>query len=243
MENLENSEELMLSRKDKECAKKKEFSEKVLPKYSKCEELISAISHIVGGGLFIVALVLCMVFANSSITVGGRIALIVYCLSVILMFTMSSIYHFLARNTGKKVFRVFDHCAIFIAIAGTYTPLCAIVLAGTGWGFWIGLFVWLLAILGVVLNGVGLNKTSVKVFSMISYLGMGWCIIVALFPLLEAWCLEGFFWALAGGIVYSIGALLYCIGKYKKYIHSVWHFFVLLGAILQFVGIFFYVVL
>ncbi|MBQ8748870.1 MAG: hemolysin III family protein [Clostridia bacterium] len=221
----------------------KKDKHKDLPKYSKGEELINAISHIVGASLFIAGLVLCLVFANDSITVWGRVALIVYCVSIILMFTTSCIYHFLGRNSGKKVFRIFDHCAIFLAIAGTYTPFCFITLADTLWGTLIGIFVWLLAILGIVLNAVGLNKKSIKVFSIIAYLAMGWCIVVALIPLLEVLDFNGFLWLLAGGLAYSLGAIFYGVGKKKKYMHCLWHFFVLIGAILQFIAVFFYVVL
>lgn len=214
---------------------------KALPVYSKCEELINAITHIVGAGIFIVGFVLCMIFAKPSLTIGGRISLIVYFLSVLLMFVTSSIYHFLNRNRGKKVFRIFDHCAIFIAIAGTYTPYCVISLAGTNWGLFIGIFVWIVAILGIVLNSINMYKMSVKVFSMISYLLMGWCIVIALFPLLQVLDIAGFIWLLAGGISYTVGAIFYGLGRNKKYMHSLWHFFVLFGAIFQFISIFFYV--
>lgn len=220
-----------------------EEDKKALPMYSKGEELINAITHIVGGAFFIVGAVLCMVFANSAINIWGRVSLLVYCASVFIMFAMSAIYHFLNRNKGKRVFRVFDHCAIFLAIAGTYTPLCFITLGGTLWGVLIGIFVWVLAILGIVLNSVNMYKKSIKVFSMLAYLGMGWCIVIAIIPLLQAWCLNGFLWLLAGGLLYSIGAVFYGLGKNKKYMHSLWHFFVLFGAILQFIAIFVYVVL
>lgn len=216
---------------------------KELPRYSKAEELINAISHIVGASFFIVGLVLCLVFANSSITIGGRISLIAYNIGVLLMFTISAIYHFLRRNRAKKVFRIFDHCAIYFAIAGTYSPFCFILLNGTNEGLYIGLFVWLVAILGVVINSINMYKMSVKVFSMISYLLMGWCIVVVITPLLNVLETAGFWWLLAGGIAYTVGAIFYGLGRNKKYMHCVWHFFVLLGAILQFVAVFWYVVL
>ena len=222
---------------------KKKKANKDLPRYSKAEELINAISHIVGASFFLVGLVVCLVFANESITLGGRVALIVYNLGVFTMFAISAIYHFLPRNKAKKVFRIFDHCAIYFAIAGTYTPYCFISLAGTTEGLLIGVFVWLSAILGVVLNSINMHKMSVKVFSMISYLIMGWCIVIAIFPLLKVLDMAGFWWLLAGGLSYTIGAIFYGLGKNKKYMHSLWHFFVLLGAVLQFISIFFYVVM
>ncbi|MGN1227990.1 MAG: hemolysin III family protein [Christensenellales bacterium] len=222
---------------------KNKVNNKQLPIYSKSEELINAITHIVGGSFFIIGLILCLINANADITIGGRVSLIVYCLSVLLMFTMSAIYHFLRPNKAKRVFRVFDHCAIFIAIAGTYTPLCFITMSETLWGLIIGIFVWVLAILGVVLNSVNMYNKKVRIFSMISYLGMGWCILVAVIPLIQAWVIDGFLWLLAGGLMYSIGAIFYGVGKSKKYMHCLWHFFVLFGAILQFVAIYFYVVI
>lgn len=229
--------------KDEKVNTDEKIDKKALPVYSKGEELINAITHIVGGAFFIVGAVLCLIYANDSINVWGRVSLLIYCFSVLLMFTMSAIYHFLNRNKGKKVFRVFDHCAIFLAIAGTYTPLCFITLGGTLWGTLIGIFVWVLAILGIVLNSVDMYKKSIKVFSMLAYLGMGWCIVVAIIPLLQVWSLNGFLWLLAGGLMYTIGAVFYGLGKNKKYMHCLWHFFVLFGAILQFISIFFYVVL
>lgn len=236
MKKSEKENNIINSNKDEEDIR-------ALPVYSKGEELINAITHIVGGAFFIIGAVLCLIYANESIDVWGKVSLLVYCLSVLVMFTMSAIYHFLNRNKGKKVFRVFDHCAIFLAIAGTYTPLCFITLGGSLWGLLIGIFVWVLAILGIVLNSVDMYKKSIKVFSMLAYLGMGWCIVIAIIPLLQVWSIEGFLWLLAGGLMYTIGAIFYGIGKSKKYMHCLWHFFVLFGAILQFIAIFFYVVL
>lgn len=161
---------------------------------------------------------------------------------MIITYTMSAIYHFLRPNKAKKVFRIFDHCSIYLLIAGTYTPLCLITLTNApAWGYTLFAIVWALSILGIVLNAVNMYKW--KVLSMILYIALGWCIILAIYPLLQNIQLAGFWWLLAGGLCYTVGAVFYGFGKKVKYIHSIWHLFVLFGSILQFVSILFYVIL
>lgn len=220
---------------------KKEYS-KELPAYTKGEELFNAISHIVGGGFGIIALVLGLIVACNESDVYGIVSMAIYGVSMILLYTMSSIYHFLRRNRAKKVFRIFDHCTIYLLIAGTYTPYCLVTLRGAGlWGWLLFSIVWFFAILGIVFNAINMHHPLIKTLSMICYICMGWCIIIAIKPLIANLSMNGFMWLLIGGVMYTIGAIFYAFGKKAKYIHSVWHLFVLMGTILQFVSIVLYV--
>ena len=211
-----------------------------LHKYSLAEELISSISHGVGAGLSIAALVVGVVLSVLYNNAWCVVSVSVYGSMLIILYTMSTIYHGLRPNSGKKVFRVIDHCSIFLLIAGTYTPYTLVTLRGPlGWVLF-GI-VWGAAALGITLNAVDFKKFAV--FSMICYLTMGWAIIFAIKPLLARLAAGGLLFLLLGGVAYTVGAVLYLIGRHKKYIHSVWHFFVLAGSILHYFSILFYVVL
>ena len=218
------------------------LKDRILPSYTKGEEIFNMTSHIAGGALGVVALVLCVVFAAIRGNVYGVVSGAIYGATMIILYTMSSIYHGLKPNlTAKKVFQVIDHCSIFLLIAGTYTPisLCSIREYSSPLGWTIFGVIWALAVLGIVLNSIDLKKY--KIFSMICYLGMGWCIIVAAKP---AWAAVGAFgmnMILAGGILYTIGAVFYAFGKKKAYIHSVFHVFVVLASIVHFLSILLFV--
>ena len=199
-------------------------------------------SHIVGGALGIVALVLCVVFAAIHHNGYGVVSGAIYGVTMILLYTMSSIYHGLKpERFSKKVFQVLDHCSIFLLIAGSYTPFCICTFReyNTALGWTIFGIIWAIAILGIVLNSIDIKKY--KVFSMICYLGMGWCIIFTanLFPKLLG--VGGTVFLVAGGIIYSLGAILYGLGKKHKWMHSIFHLFILLGSLLQFFCILLYV--
>lgn len=217
---------------------------KELPIYTKGEEIFNAVSHIVGGGFGIVALVLGIVFANLHSDIYGIASMIVFGIALIILYTMSAIYHFLRPNRAKKVFRIFDHCSIFLLIAGTYTPFCLITLREVSSVGWI-LFaiVWGLTVLGIVGNAINMHHPIIKVLSMICYLGMGWCVIFAIKPLLSNLEWPGFLLLLLGGISYTIGAIFYGFGKKAKYIHSIWHLFVLVGSILHYFSVLLYVII
>ena len=218
------------------------LKDRVLPIYTKGEEIFNMTSHIVGGALGIVAATLCIIFSAMHNNIYGIISCAIYGFSMILLYTMSSIYHGLRPNNAKRVFQVLDHCSIFLLIAGTYTPYCLVTLreynVALGWTLF-GI-VWSMAIIGIVLNSIDIKKY--KIFSMICYLIMGWCILVKAPLLPKLLGLPGFILLLAGGVSYTIGAIFYGFGKKKKYIHSVFHMFILLGSILQFFSILLYVV-
>ena len=161
---------------------------------------------------------------------------------MISLYTMSSIYHGLRPDgMAKKVFQVIDHCSIFFLIAGTYTPitLCTVREANPVLGWTIFGIVWGMAILGCILNSIDLKKF--KKFSMICYLGMGWCIVVAAKPMIEILKPGALWLLLAGGIAYTVGAIFYGCGKRAKYMHSVFQLFVVAGSILHFLCIALYI--
>lgn len=222
--------------------KRTKLRDRVLPTYTKGEEIFNMTSHIVGVALGIVATVLCVVFAAKHGNVYGVVSGAIYGFNMILLYTMSSIYHGLSpKLLSKKVFQVLDHCSIFLLIAGCYTP---IALSGirtvdpvAGWTIF-GV-IWFVAILGIVLNSIDLKKY--KKFSMICYLVMGWCILVRVNLLPQILNKTGLILLVSGGIAYTVGAVLYGLGKKHKYIHSVFHLFILLGSLLQFFCILLYV--
>ena len=222
--------------------KRTKLSDRSLPDYTRGEEIFNMVSHIVGGGLGVAALALCVVFSALHRNPWAVVGSAIYGASLIALYTISSIYHGLHIGTGKKVMQVIDHCTIYFLIAGTYTPVlfCAIrpVSPVTGWVLFGA--VWGCTALAATLTAIDLKKYSV--FSMICYIGMGWCIVFALDTVLAVLGWSGFLFLLLGGISYTIGAVLYGLGKTRRYMHSIFHLFVVLGSILQFFSIFFYVI-
>ena len=222
--------------------KRTKLKNRQLPNYSRGEEICNMVTHIVGGALAIAALVLCIVKSALKGNAWSVVGSCIYGSTLIVMFTISSIYHGLHINTGKKVMQIIDHCDIYFFIAGTYTPILftAIrpnhpVIAWVIFGI-----EWAMAAFAATLNAIDIKKYSK--LSMACYIVMGWCIIMALKPTIESIGLTGFIWLLLGGVAYTIGAVLYGVGKRKRYMHCIFHVFVLIAAILQFVCIFWYVI-
>ena len=209
------------------------------PRYTLSEELISAISHGIGVFLSIAGMVLCIVKAAKIGSGIGVVSSALYGSFMIILYLMSTLYHsFSYTCRAKKVFRVFDHCSIFLLIFGTYIPYTLITLRGAlGWSLF-GVILGA-AVLGIVLNAVNLEKF--KRLSMICYLVMGWTVIGAIKQVYNNLDFYGVFLLALGGIVYTIGAIIYALGKKVKYMHSLWHIFVLTGTILQFFSIYLYV--
>lgn len=215
-----------------------------IPVYTKGEEIFNMVSHIVGGAMGITALTLCVIFAAIHHNGYGIAGGIVFGLMMIILYCISSIYHGLKPElTAKKVFRVLDHCAIYLLIAGTYTPFALVSVreenVALGWVLF-GV-VWGLAALGIVLNAVNMEK--VKILSQVLYIGLGWCVIFTLRTIMDALGRNGTILLFAGGIAYTVGAVLYAVGKKKniRYMHSVFHLFILLGSLLHFLCILLYV--
>lgn len=207
------------------------------PLYGKGEELFNAISHIVGGGLGVIFLVVLMTVASFDPSPNKYAAAAVYSLSIIILYTMSSLYHFLPQGRAKRVFRIFDHCTIFLLIAGCYTPFCLIPFSGSAIGYVILCVEWGLAVLGITFNAINMHWKAVKILSQIAYVVMGWMIIPAVPLLLQTVTKACFVWLLTGGIFYTVGIIFFALGSKKKYMHCVWHIFVLFGTICQFFSI------
>lgn len=211
-----------------------------VPKYTLGEEIVNSISHGLGIILGIVALVLTIVFSAKNNNTIGIVSSCIYGSTMIIMYTISCLYHALSpKLKAKKVFRVIDHCDIYLFIAGCYTPYCLSLIGGvTGWVIFA--IIWACAVIGVLLNAIDLEKFIIP--SVLMYLVMGWMIIFSYDSVATLLPTPGLALLIAGGISYTVGAILYAIGSKKKYFHSVFHFFVLLGSILQFFSILHYAI-
>lgn len=218
------------------------LKDRKLPSYSKGEEIFNMVSHIVGAVAGITATVLLAIFSAIHRNAYAVVSSSIFGSTMIILYTMSSIYHGLRPNLAKKVFQVIDHCSIFLLIAGTYTPfsLCTLRAHNTALGWTVFGIVWGLAALGITLNSIDLK--TFRIISMVLYIGMGWCIIFTVKLMRELLGPIGFSLLLAGGISYTIGAILYGIGSKIKYFHSVFHIFVVIGSILHFMCILFFVI-
>lgn len=213
---------------------------KALPKYTLGEELMNSISHGIGACLSVAALVLCIVKAAvniDSVGAGGVVGASVYGATLVILYCMSTLYHAITNKTARSVFRVFDHTSIYLLIAGTYTPITLVTLRGV-FGWILFGVVWAIAVLGIVLNSISIEKF--KKFSIVSYIIMGWAIVFGGKEIISAMPREGFAFLLIGGLCYTVGIIFYALKKYK-YMHSVWHFFVLAGSIMHFFSIYLYV--
>ena len=215
--------------------------DRVMPVYTKGEEIFNMTSHIVGGAVGVAALVLGIVVSAIHQNGYGLAGSIVYGISMIILYTMSSVYHGLRDGMAKRVMQVLDHCTIYLLIAGTYTPILLSAMRRIDpVSSWVLLgVVWALAAVAITLTAIDLKRYSV--FSMVCYIGMGWCILLRLPLLIEAVGWGGFWLILLGGVCYTIGAVLYGMGRKKKYMHSVFHLFVLAGSVLHLLAILVYV--
>lgn len=220
--------------------KRIKLKDRILPDYTFAEELTNMVTHIVGGALGIAALVLCILAAVANHNIYGIVGSSIYGAAMIALYTMSSVYHGLRPGMGKKVMQVLDHCTIYFLIAGTYTVLAISALRPSfpmlGWGMLI--FQWVLATIAITLTAIDLKKYNV--FSMICYIGMGWAIAPFIHQTIQVLSYPGFMLLLSGGISYTIGAILYGIGSKVHWMHSVFHVFVVIGSLLQFLSILLY---
>ena len=214
--------------------KRTKLADRQLPNYSTGEEIMNTVTHIVGGAMGVAALTMCVMLAAQNRNIYGVIGSSIYGFCMIALYSVSSVYHGLRPGTGKKVMQVIDHCTIYFLICGTYTviALSAIrpIYPKLGW-LLLG-FEWIMAIIATVLTAIDLKQY--RVFSMICYIGMGWAIIPFAKVVMQVLTKPGFYLLLAGGIAYTIGAVLYGIGSKKKWMHSVFHIFVDIGSLLQF---------
>ena len=205
--------------------------------YETKEEKLNVISHGIGLLLSIAALTLLVVYASIYGSTWHIVSFSIYGASLIVLYSASTLYHYVQRPKLRHRLNIFDHAAIYILIAGTYTPFTLVVLKG-----WVGWTIfgisWGLAISGVVLKLFYTGKFD-KI-STIAYVLLGWLIIFAIKPLVTNLSFEGLMWLLSGGIFYTVGAMLYSM-KRIKYNHAIFHIFVLLGSFCHFIAVFFYV--
>lgn len=218
------------------------LKDRPFPDYTEREEKLNSLSHTAG---IIMAVAMMVLTMRASIQNPSKYALfsgIVYSLSIILMFSVSAIYHGLPKSMAKQVMRVIDHCNIFLTIVGCYTPIMLVgvlpVNPAMAWSVLATEVV--MAIIGITLNAIDLKKFSK--FSMVCYIAMGWCVIISLKDTVTAMTWKGFFWILAGGVSYTAGALVYLSGKrnHRQYRHFIFHIFIIVAVILQFIGIYGY---
>ena len=214
--------------------KRIKLCDRVLPGYSRGEEVMNMVTHIAGFALGVAALLLCVIRSLAENNAWGVFSGMIYGFGMIALYAVSSIYHGLKPGMAKKVMQVIDHCTIYFLIAGSYTivALCALrpVYPFIGWGLFI--FEWALTALAVTLTAIDLKKYTV--FSMICYIGMGWAVVPFMAQTYQVLGCTGFRLLLWGGIAYTVGSILYGLGKKRRWMHSVFHIFVVLGSLLQF---------
>jgi hemolysin III len=213
------------------------MEDKHLTYYNSTEEKLNVITHGIGLVLSIVALILLILHANEMGTSRHIVSFTIFGTSLILLYSASTFYHYSQTPRIRHKLNILDHASIYVLIAGTYTPFTLITLKGPlGWTIF-GI-TWGIALVGVLLKLFYTGKYD-KI-STIAYVSMGWIIIFAVKPLIANLPLNGLYWLLAGGIFYTIGAILYSIKKIK-YNHAIFHVFVLLGSFSHFMAIYFYV--
>lgn len=216
------------------------LSERKLPDYTRGEEIMNMVTHIVGGAVGVAALTLCVILAAVNENGYGVVGSAIYGACMIALYCLSSVYHGMRPGTGKKVLQILDHCTIYFLIAGTYTVIALSALRpvfpALGWGMLA--FQWALTALAVTLTAIDLKKYNV--FSMICYICMGWAILPFMEQTIQTMTLPGFYLLLSGGISYTLGAILYGVGVKVRWMHSVFHIFVVIGSLLQFLSILFY---
>ncbi|MBI5890660.1 MAG: hemolysin III family protein [Nitrosomonadales bacterium] len=201
------------------------------------EEIANSISHSAGLGAAIVGTPLLIVHAVQQGGIGYLVGSIVFAATMIVLYLSSALYHSFHPGRLKHIFRVIDHSAVYLLIAGTYTPFTLGVLYGP-WGWTLLALIWVLALTGVALKV--LRRMTHPVISTILYLLMGWLIVVAVDPLYERLPTEGLFWLVAGGLAYTLGTVFFVSDSRLRYGHFIWHWFVLAGTTCHFFAVYWY---
>ena len=218
------------------------LNQRVLPRYTKGEEIFNMTTHIVGGGVGVVTLLMGILISCLKGSIVALVSSAIFGISMISLYTISSVYHGLRDGTAKKVLQVLDHCTIYFLIAGTYTPMlmCSLIRVNPMAAYLTLAAVWGLTSLAITLNAIDLKKY--KAFSMVCYIGIGWSIIFSITDMYRALGPIGFYLLLGGGIVYTLGTIFYGIGKKKKYFHSIFHIFVIVGSIMHSLSVLFFAI-
>lgn len=204
---------------------------------TKAEEILNAISHGIGALLAIAGTPVMIVHAAGTGRAIHVVSAALYCFGLIFLYLMSTLYHSIQHRGAKKVFQRLDHCSVFLLIVGSYAPICLSLLGGAlGWTiFGVNLF---LATLGIVANAINVVRWSK--LSLVLYLLMGWSIMAGIKPLLQLISFDAFLLLLLGGLFYSIGVIFYTRPE-PRFMHGIWHLFVLCGSICHYFFIFFYI--
>lgn len=215
-----------------------------MKQYTTGEEIANAITHGIGIIFSIVALVLMVVFAACFGNAWQVVSVSIYGSTLIILYTMSTLYHAVTNEKTKKVLRIFDHASVYLLIAGTYTPFTLVVLRQDGAIGWVIFgIVWGVALIGITTSYILIKKKHTKLQTLL-YILLGWVVIWAFPNILDIMninnTLAGVYWLLAGGILYTVGTVFY-IMKMKRFFHSIWHIFVLLGSVCHFISVMFYV--
>jgi hemolysin III len=200
-------------------------------------ERFNSISHMVGAALALAGLVVLVMFASLQGDPWKIASFSIYGASLFLLYTLSTLYHSL-RGRAKQIFRKLDHVAIYLLIAGSYTPLTLVTLRGA-WGWTIFAIVWGMAIIGIIVDG--LHKGGSRRTQMGIYLLMGWLILLAMYPLIRALPRGGLALLVLGGVFYTSGIIFYAIDDRMKHAHGIWHLFVLAGSISHYLAMLLYV--
>ncbi|MCX8123137.1 MAG: hemolysin III family protein [Spirochaetes bacterium] len=205
---------------------------------TKTEEIANVITHSIGIALGIAGLAILVVYASIKGDPWKIVSFAIYGVTIIVLYSASTMYHSIKNISFKKFFQVLDHSSIFLLIAGTYTPFVLVTMRG-GWGWSIFGIIWGLAIAGIIVKiimGTGGDKLSTIV-----YLAMGWLIIIAFHKIIAVLPIMGIMWLVIGGLCYSMGTIFFLLDNKLPFNHSIWHLFVLAGSITHFFGILFYV--
>ncbi len=221
--------------------KRTPLNERTLPNYTRGNEIANMTTHIVGGAIGILVLVLGVITSSLKSDAWGIVGISIYGFAMVALYTVSSVYHGLKPCFAKKVMQVIDHCTIYLLIAGTYTPILLVAMRPlypkTAWAVFAA--EWVLAAFAATFTAIDHHKYGK--LSMFCYIAMGWFIVLAFKPTVASIGWNGVWWLLAGGISYTVGAVLYGIGSKKSVFHSIFHVFVVIGTVLQAVCILIYV--
>lgn len=197
------------------------------------EEVANSITHGVGAVLAIACLVVGVVYAALIPSVWAVVSMSIFGSCMFILYLCSTMYHAIMSPRAKAVLNIFDHSAIYLLIAGSYTPFCLYFMRAEspGWGWAIFGVIWFLAIVGIVFQSIFINKY--RAFSTTTYVLMGWIVIIAIYPLYKSMGLPSVLWIALGGVIYSLGVIFYSM-KRIKYMHAIWHLFVLGGTLVHF---------
>ena len=216
---------------------KKMIDEVEIPSYSHKQEMFNAISHALGLLLALFLMVFAFIkYGSGSISLFYLFGILIFAISAFLVYLISAIYHYLNPTSfNKKLFRVIDHCTIYLLIAGTYTPICFVIMGSHVIGLIMLIIQWVGAFIGIILNAFFFKYKIARIISFILYVAMGWlAVYTGGFLYMPT---STFAFILAGGITYTIGSILYALGKKNMNFHSIFHVFVLVSTILQSVGV------